>query len=535
MNYIQGIDRDQSTAFPEVFDDLIGKENPVRFLDAFVDHLNVRELGFTHAALASTGRPPFHPKHLLKLYIYGYLKGTRTSRKLEDLTTCNIEVMWLINRVHPDHKVIADFRKDHVDALKNVTKTFTLFCKEMNLFGRELIGIDGSKFDAVNHSSKQYTKKKVEERLAEINTYIAAFYAELDNGDTQEEPEGAESDCSLEEKIAAMIREKDTFEGLQKQMEESGETQIALTDPDSRLMTASTGRRDMSYNVQIAVDDKHSLIVAYDVINDGNDLNALSSIAIQAKEILGSEQLHCITDMGYFERDEIKKCHDANIICSMPRPKKSHNRKLGLYTYEDFTYDAEQNCYRCPAGKILTYRGDRTKNNKIEKTYASNACRSCLQRSQCTRSKRDGRRIYRWEHEDLFEEMEERLRKNPQLMRKRSGLVEHPFGTMKCTMNQRAFLMKGKHKVSGEMGLTVLAYNIKRVLNILGVARLIDIFKEKGSTLPTTPSFSDDSSLGAHILRDMRLPNVQDHSKTKIWSLSWWMESPCYRAYACAA
>jgi hypothetical protein len=291
----------------------------------------------------------------------------------------------------------------------------------------------------------------------------------------------------------------------------------------------------MSYNVQIAVDDKHSLIVAYDVLNDGNDLNALSSIAIEAKEILGCEQLRCITDMGFFERDEIKKCHDANIIVTMPRPKKSHNRKLGLYTNEDFTYDAEQNCYRCPAGKILTYRGDRTKNNKREMIYSSKACKSCVQHSQCTRAKRNGRRIYRWEHEDLFEEMEERLRKNPQLMRKRSGLVEHPFGTMKCTMNQRAFLMKGKHNVSGEMGLTVLAYNIKRVLNILGVERLIEIFKEKSSNPSTTPPFSDDSFLLDHILRDIRLPNAPSRSETKNGSLSWWMKSPCYKRYACAA
>jgi transposase len=535
MSYIQGIDRLQSTAFPEVFDDLIGKENSVRFLDAFVDHLDVRELGFTHATPASTGRPPFHPKHILKLYIYGYLKGTRTSRKLEDLTKCNIEVMWLINRVHPDHKVISDFRKDNIDALTNVTRKFTLFCKEMHLFGRELIGIDGSKFDAVNHSSKQYSKKKVEEGLAEINKKIAAYYTELDNGDAQEEPAVEESECSLDEKIAAMIREKDKYEGLQKQMEESGETQIALTDPDSRLMTASTGRRDMSYNVQIAVDDKHSLIVAYDVLNDGNDLHALSSIAIEAKEILGCEQLRCITDMGFFERDEIKKCHDANIIVTMPRPKKSHNKKLGLYTYADFTYDGEQNCYRCPAGKSLTYRGDRTKNNKIEMIYTSSSCKSCLQRSQCTRAKRNGRRIYRWEHEDVFEEMEERLRKNPQLMRKRSGLVEHPFGTMKCTMNQRAFLLAGKHKVSGEMGLTVLAYNIKRVLNILGVERLIEIFKEKSSNPSITPPFSDDSFVLDHILRDIRLPVAQNHSKTKIGSSSWWMKSPYHRVYARAA
>jgi transposase len=535
MSYIQGIDRSQSTAFPEVFDDLISQENPIRFLDAFVDHLDVRKLGFTHAVLASTGRPPHYPKHLLKLYLYGYLKGTRSSRKLEDLTLCDMRVMWLINRVQPDHKVIADFRKDNIDALQNVTRTFTLFCKEMNLFGGELIGVDGSKFDAVNHSSKQYSKKKVDEQLAEINKKIAAYYTELDNGDAQEEPEGVESECSLEEKIAAMIREKDKYEGLQKQMEESGETQIALTDPDSRLMTASTGRRDMSYNVQIAVDDKHSLIVAYEVLNDGNDLNALSSIAIEAKKILESDQLHCTTDMGFFNRDEIKKCHDANIIVTMPRPKKSHNKKLGLYTYEDFTYDAEQNCYRCPAGNVLTYRGDRTKNNKREMIYTSKSCKSCLQQSHCTRAKRNGRRIYRWEHEDLFEQMEERLRKNPEFMRKRSGLVEHPFGTMKCTMNQRAFLMKGKHKVSGEMGLTVLTYNIKRVLNILGVARLIEIFKEKGSNLPTTPPFSDDSSLLVNILRHIRLQNAQNHSKTKIGSLSWWMKSPRYRTYARAA
>ena len=511
MNYIQGIDRQQSTAFPMTLEEYVSSENPVRFLDAFVNALNLRELGFTHTVLAATGRSPFHPGDLLKLYLYGYLHGTRSSRKLEHLTKCNVEVMWLLGYLQPDHWVVSNFRKDNIGSLKKVCKTFTLFCKELDLLGGESIGVDGSKFGAVNHSSRCYSKKKIEKMLTSIDEKIAKYFADLDSEDKNEESDIVTNDISLKEKIARMVQEKERLERLQREMEEAGETQIALTDPDSRFMRASTGRGDISYNVQIAVDDKHKLIVAYDATNSMNDLNELSNIAMQAKEILGSEELEALTDMGYFNGPEIKKCHDEKITCTMPRPKRSNNKKRGLYTIDDFQYDATQDCYRCPAGEILTHRGKRTKNGRVENIYLSDACQACLQRSKCTRSKGKGRLIARWEHEHLIEEMQERLRKDPKKMRKRGGLVEHPFGTMKCTMNQRYFLLKGKHKVNGEMGLTVLAYNIKRVLNILGVKRLLEMVEEKLKNPSFSCSFFVEYYFWRHILCEVGHWRFLDH------------------------
>jgi transposase len=478
MNFIQGVGRQQCVLFAETIDDAIDGNNPVRFIDAFVSTLDLVEQGFSHAVPCQTGRPPYDPADLLKLYVYGYVNKIRSSRLLERATYQNIEVMWLIRKLHPDFKTIADFRKDNIAGLKGVCRTFTLLCKDMELFGGELIAIDGSKFSAVNHNSKCYTKERLRKKRKDIEEKVNAYLAELERSDTEELPDDRVS--NLQEKIAVLLQRKQKYEQYQEQLEETGETQVSLTDPDCRLMKASTGRVDASYNVQIATDSKHKLIVAYDVTNSCSDEKELSQMALKAQEILDVEQITAIADTGYYSEEEIRKCDEQQITCYISPPKKStRNKKLGLYTVEDFSYDQAQHCYVCPAGQLLTYRGQRKRNKKVEGIYASAACRSCLKRSSCTRSKRDGRRMYRWEHEHLIEEMRERLRIEPDKIKLRSQLVEHPFGTLKWSMNHQYFLLRGKLKVGGEMAMSVLAYNMKRVINILGIPKLIELMKKK--------------------------------------------------------
>jgi transposase len=529
MSYVQGIHRHQSTLFPEMLDDFIDQDNAVRFLDEFVASLPMRELGFTHSVLAATGRPPYNPEDLLKLYLYGYLNWTRSSRRLERLTKCNVEVMWLLNRVEPDFKTISDFRKDNIVPLKKVTKTFTLLCKAMNLFGGELIGIDGSKFSAVNHSSRYYSKEKLQKMLEKVEENIKKYYEALEEEDRTDAPLGDISDLSLQEKIAEMHRRKEEIERMQRELEESGQTQLAMTDSDSRMMHATTGRNDMSYNVQIAVDDKHHLIVAHDVTSAVNDTTELSNIALAAKEILGVEQLDEVSDTGYFSGEEIRKCVEAGISCYIPKPKSS-NEKKGLFTNEDFRYDAEKDCYHCPAHEVLNYRGTK-KGKRVERIYSSGACPTCRHLEKCTRDKRKRRKIYRWEHEHLIEEMQERLKKDPEKMKKRKCLVEHPFGTMKFSMDQRYFLLKGKRKVNCEMGLTVMAYNMKRVLNILG----IDTLREMMRNIMAKPSFLVIFSTGSFLVIIITEYRTQDRSDRIIRFDRWkWKESG-KMAYALAA
>lgn len=472
MDYIKGVDRNQTVLLPESLDEYVNDDNPVRFLDAYVDSLDLRELGFKYAVPKGTGRPSYDPGDMLKLYLYGYLNRPRSSRKLELETYRNVEVMWLLRRVHPDFKTIADFRKDNLEALKKVCRDFTILCKKLDLFGCQLVGIDGSKFKAVNHNHRNYSEAKIKKILEQIDERIAEYFGELDKQDELESKVTEVSAEDLQEKIKELKTRKDTFLELKEKLKESGQTQISLTDPDSRSMRTGSNGTDMCYNVQFAVDDKHKLIVAHDVTNDTNDLNQLANMALKAKEILETDSLDVAVDMGYYDGLEVKKCEDENITCYMPKPKKSNNRRLGLYTNDDFEYDAENDCYICLAKERLSYRSTVKKGGKLQKVYHTKACQSCPLKAKCTRSKA-GRLIYRWVHEELMEQMQQRVLENPEKVKKRKELVEHPFGTIKHWMGQGHFLLRGIEKVSGEMSLTVLAYNIKRVTNIVGVKELI--------------------------------------------------------------
>ena len=357
MGHIEGTDRNQRVLFPESLEDYVTDDNPVRFIDAFVDGLNLEGLGFKRVKASSTGRPPYHPGDLLRLYIYGYLNRLRSSRKLERETHRNIEVMWLTRRLRPDFKTIADFRRDNLQAIKGVCREFTLLCKKLDLFAGELVGIDGSKFRADNSRERNFTKDKLKKRIQKIDERIEAYLKALDENDEDESDQRRDDAEQLQEKIAQLQERKQGYQDLARQLESSGEGQISLTDPDSRAMLMN-GRVEVCYNVQTAVDAKHKLIVAHDVTNEATDRDWLSPMALAANEVLESEALEVVADQGYYHGHEVKKCLEAGITPYLPRPVTSASGKLGLYSKDDFAYDAETDTYACPAGERLSFRFD---------------------------------------------------------------------------------------------------------------------------------------------------------------------------------
>jgi transposase len=474
MGFIHGADRHEAILFPERLDDYIAAENPVRFLDAFVDHLDLTMLGFQRATPATTGRPAYAPADLLKLYMYGYLYRLRSSRRLEQETHRNVELMWLLKKLRPDHKTIADFRKNNLQPLRQVCREFTVLCKQLDLFAGELVAIDGSKFKAVNAKERNFTRDKLTKLLAQIDQRIESYLKDLDGQDTQEDagtPGGAVAD-HVQAKIEALQHRKLRYADLQAQLEASGETQLSLTDPESRAMKLGKGHgTEVCYNVQTAVDSKHKLIVANDVTNDTGDRDCLSPMALQAKDILGGP-FDAVADVGYYHGEEVKTCLDAGITPYIARPVTSANQKLGLFTKEDFIYDGASDTYQCPAGERLTFRFATVELGRPIRYYATSACTACPLKPQCTRNK-GGRRLTRWVDEHLLEEMEQRVRRRPEVMKQRKQLVEHPFGTMKRWWDAGYFLMRGLEKVRTEFSLTVLAYNLRRVLNLVEMPRLL--------------------------------------------------------------
>lgn len=476
MSYIEGISRDQIILFPEVINDYITKENPVRFIDAFVDKMDLKELGFTKVWPAQTGRPGYKPKDLLKLYIYGYKNRITSSRRLEQETHRNMEVIWLLRKLHPDFKTIADFRKENVLAFKGVFRQFTLLCSALDLFAGELVAIDGTKIKGVNNLHRNYPKTLLEKKLKEINQGIDDYLKEIETSDRKETGITNPSASELQEAIKSLETKKDRYQEMLKQMEATGETQISLTDPDSRSFPRKFGI-PVGYNAQSAVDDKHHLIVEQGVTNAVTDIDQLSTIAIKAKETLGVEKLKVVADAGYCNATEIKRCEEAEIETYIPKISTSSSTKKGLYEKEKFTYDLKTNCYTCPAGKKLPYRfeGYEKRRNKRRSVlyYVGESCQTCEQKPLCTRSQ-DPRRITRCSEENAIDRMATRMKQHPEIMKKRKQIVEHPFGTIKFWNHQDAFLMKGLEKVRAEFSLSTLAYNMKRVINIVGVEKMIE-------------------------------------------------------------
>jgi transposase len=475
MGHIQGANRHEEIQFPQrLLDDYIAADNPVRFIDALVDELDLETRGFRHAVAAATGRPSYHPGDLLKLCIYGYLYRLRSSRRLEQETQRNVELMWLLKKLRPDHKTIANFRRDHLKPLREVCRAFTLLCKQLDLFGGELVAIDGSKFRAVNAKGRNFTKAKLDKVITQIEARVEGYLQELEAADDQDEagtPGGARA-ADLQTKIAALRERRLRYEDLQAELERSGQDQLSLTDPDSRSMKGGNGGGTaVCYNVQTAVDAQHKLIVACDVTNDPTDRDSLSPLAVEAKEVLGGP-FDAVADVGYYHGQEVKQCLQAGITPYIARPITSANQKLGLFSKDDFTYEAATDTYGGPAGAVLSFRFDTVELGRHIRYYATSACRTCALKAQCTRNK-GGRRITRWVDEHLLEQMEQRVHARPEIMKQRKELVEHPFGTMKRSWNQGYFLMRGLAKVRAEFSLTVLAYNLRRVLNLVDMPRLL--------------------------------------------------------------
>ncbi len=484
MGYKTGVDRDQAVLFPATVDEYVSAENPVRVIDAFVSGLDMGKLGFQRSTPADEGRPGYDPRDLLRLYIYGYLNRTRSSRRLEREAHRNLEVMWLMRLLKPDHKTIAEFRRQNPGALKQANRQFTLVCKGLELFGSELVFIDGAKIRAANGKDRNFTEAKLAELLKEIDKGIDEYLAALEAQDAAEEEEPGATDPELETKLKALQDRKKTHEKYVELLKESGESQLSLTDPESRLMKIQ-GDMKVCYNAQIAVDPKHHLIVADDVTNQVSDEAQLAPMAIAAKEMLGVETLEAAADAGYHVATQVVECEANGITPYAPKPKtSSRNAAKGMFTKEAFTYSPEKDAYRCPAGKWLEPAGKWAKDGR-EIRYFRNpeACAGCPLRDQCTENKQ-GRRIQRLPEEERLEAMAERLKERPELMLERKGTVEHPFGTMKWWDGAGYFLLKGLKKVRGEFSLMVLAYNLRRVMNLLGVKCLLEALKTGRMPLP---------------------------------------------------
>jgi len=455
---------------PESLDDYVSDTNLVRVVDVFVDELNLAKLGFDGVIPAETGRPAYHPAILLKIYIYGYLNRIQSSRRLEREAQRNVELMWLTGRLMPDFKTIANFRKDNSKGIRGVCRQFVVLCQQLGLFEENLIAIDGSKFKAVNNRDRNFTSAKLKRRMEEIESSINRYLTALDAAD-RKVPTASELDATrLEEKIAKLKTQMKELLVIEVQLNESPDKQVSLTDPDARSMK-TRGNGIIGYNVQTAVDTQHHLIVAHEVTNAGSDRDQLSSMAKQAREAMASETLSVVADRGYFKGEEILACHNAGITAYVPKPMTSSAKAEGRFNKDAFVYDPTKNVYVCPAGEALIWRFSSVEKGMNMHCYWSSRCQSCALKPQCTPSTE--RRVRRWEHEAVLEEMQRRMNHAPDMMRVRKRTVEHPFGTFKQWMGSTHFLTRKLVGVSAEMSLNVLAYNMKRVMKIIGTEGLL--------------------------------------------------------------
>jgi transposase len=474
--FIEGECRDQSVLFPERLDDWIAEDNPVRAVDVFVDELDFAALGFQRAEPAETGRPAYHPATLLKIYIYGYLNRVQSSRRLEREAQRNLELLWLTGRLAPDFKTIADFRRDNGPAIRKVCTQFVQLCRSIGLFEQALIVIDGSKFKAVNNRDKNFTPHKLKARQEQLEQSIARYLADLDRADRDPSLVPEERVERLKEKIATVRKQMKKLKGIERELEKAPDRQVSLTDPDARSMaTSGRGTGIVGYNVQTAIDTENHLIVAHDVVNEGHDRTQLTSMGRQAKEATGIEEPQVLADRGYFSSGEILKCEQADITPLVPKPITSNARAEGRFDKRDFVYNRKRDEYRCPAGKRAVWRYSRLEDGLMIRVFWSSACPRCPIRSACTTG--DYRRIRRWEHEDVLERMQARLDRMPEAGILRRRTVEHVFGTFKAWMGATHFLMKTIPKVRTEMSLHVLAYNLKRMIQLLGVRQLIAVMQ----------------------------------------------------------
>jgi transposase len=470
--FIEGQDRSQSVLFPEQLEDWITEDNPVRAVDAFVEALDLAGLGFERARAADTGRPAYHPATLLKIYIYGYLNRIQSSRRLEREAQRNVELIWLTGRLMPDFKTIADFRRDNGEAIRRVCREFIELSRQVGLFTDAVVAIDGSKFKAVNNRDKNFTPHKLKARVQQLEQSIARYLADLDRADREPASVPPARVSQLKEKIASVKEHIGKLGKIEKRLLQTPDQQISLTDPDARSMaTSGRGTGIVGYNVQAAVDTEHHIIVAHEVTNVGHDRTQLAVMAKSALEATGQDRMTVLADRGYFKGEEILQCAQDGITPLVPKPLTSNSKADGRFDKRDFIYNAKRNEYRCPAGERAIWRMTTVENGLTLHRYWPSACPRCSIKSQCTPS--DYRRITRWEHEQVLDAMQRRLDRTPEASRLRRQTVEHPFGTLKAWMGSTHFLTKTLPRVRTEMSLHVLAYNLKRALNIFGTQKLI--------------------------------------------------------------
>ena len=475
--FVEGEDRRQSFLLPESLDDYVSDDNPVRVIEVFIDALDLGGLGFDGVRPAATGRPAYHPSTLLKIYLYGYLNRVQSSRRLEREAQRNVELMWLTGRLAPDFKTIANFRRDNGPAIRSVCAQFVELCRRLKLFTKAVVAIDGSKFKAVNTRDKNYTVAKLAKRREQVDASIARYLAALDRADREDSDVTEAKTTRIRDKIDGLRRQMQFLKQMEQRIQDAPDQQVSLTDPDARSMaTSGRGSGVVGYNVQIAVDAEHHLIVAHEVTNQGHDRSQLSPMALKAQQTTGCEQITALADRGYFNGEEVLSCEGTGVAPVVPKTLTSSVTKRGFFTRQDFIYDAEHDHYTCPAGAKLTKAERRTDHSEDADFYRhKSACFTCPLRPQCTPTRQ--RRIKRWVHEDVLDRMQARLDRMPDAMGIRRQTVEHPFGTLKAWMGATHFLTRTLPKVRTEMSLLILAYNIKRMIKIFGVGPLMEAIR----------------------------------------------------------
>ena len=471
--FVTGDDRAQSALLPASLDDYVTEDNPVRVIDVFVDNLDLTDLGFEGVVAQVTGRPGYHPATMLKIYIYGYLNRVQSSRRLEREAQRNIELMWLTGRLAPDFKTIADFRRNNGPSIQRVCREFVMLCRRLDLFSQALVAIDGSKFKAVNSRDRNFTRAKVKRRIEQIEASVARYLSELESADRQRQSDTTEARATkLRDKIDTLRSEMQRMQAMAKAVAAAPDQQISLTDPDARsIATGGKGSGMVGYNVQSTVDAEHHLIVDHEVTNVGHDRSQLQPMADRARSVMQTDTLAAVADRGYFNGEQIVACERAGIQVHVPKPQTSNSQAQGRFGKRDFIYDPDSDTYRCPANQTLVWRFTTVEKGQTLHCYWSSACETCAIKAQCTSAAQ--RRVKRWEHESVLETMQQRLDRDPNLMRIRRQTVEHPFGTLKYWMGSTHFLMRTLAHVRTEMSLHVLAYNLKRVMRIVGIGPLM--------------------------------------------------------------
>ena len=478
--FVEGADRTQATLLPECLDDYVAEDNPVRAIDALVEELDLKQLGFAGADAAATGRPAYHPAVLLKIYIYGYLNRIGSSRRLEREAQRNVELMWLTGRLAPDFKTIADFRHDNGEGLRNVCRRFVQLCRDLKLFTQAVVAVDSSKFKAVNSRDRNFTPGKVDKRQQQIEESIHRYLSALETAD-RTQPADVEAKTEwLREKISTLREQMRRMDAIRNELKHQPDQQMSLTDPDARSMISQAkGTGVVGYNVQAVVEAKHHLIVTHEVTNIGSDRAQLTKMGTAAKAAMGKQRLQAVADRGYFSGPEIKACTEAAITPMVPKPMTSNAKAEGRFNKTDFIYIAKDDQYQCPAGERAIHRFTTVEHGMTLHKYWSSACPRCPLKRQCTTSRY--RRITRWEHEAVLEAMQRRLDRKPETMTLRRRTIEHVFGTLKHWMGSTHFLMRGLEHVGTEMCLHVLAYNFKRLITLLGMAKLMRVIRLAGA------------------------------------------------------